>query len=370
MDYEIDAFLDEPDPWRMDPDAIRVRKFAAIRQAFVHHYANCGVYRNFCDARGFNPDMLDSYGDLARIPLISTRAFKEGLSLLSVPQHEIVKVLHSSGTSGNRSRVPRDGITLTRFMKSLKQTILNVQGGSGYVAMLGPSPDELGDLAFANWARAGCELAEDHEFFLKNLSFDPAYCVERVNATKIRPVQIGGAPMLILTLADFILKSGNRITTLTAESRITSGGGFKTLTGELVPRDEYDRRLVAAFGVDRSNIRDVYSMTEINGMISECARGVLHVPPWMHLSVRNPANLDEEIVPGAEGMPGFLDPCAHSYPGFVIADDIVRVAVAEGDRCACGRVGPCLDRSVRRAEGAEARGCGRHIEELRAGAAV
>ncbi len=365
MEWEVDALLNHPDPWHMDPGEVMDRKLAAIRQALAHHYANCPVYKGFCDRKKIGPESINSSEDLVKIPLVTTRAFKEGLSLTSVPDSHIVKVLHSSGTTGTKSLVPRDRLTMDRFIASLKKAIIHVQGESAYVAMMGPSPDELGDLAFSNWARVGSELAQDHEFFLKNLSFDPAYAVKKINATPLRPVQIGGAPILIMALADYILKSGDRITTLTEESRITSGGGFKTLKGDVVTREQYDEKLMAAFGVSRDRIRDVYAMTEINGIISECPENLKHVPPWIHLTVRNPADLMEEVPIGTEGMPAFLDPCAHSYPGFLVADDIVRMVVAEGERCKCGRIGPCIDPVIRRAEGAESRGCGRHIEELR-----
>lgn len=232
--------------------------------------------------------------------------------------------------------------------------------------MLGPSPEELGDLAIANFAAVGCELAKDHEYFLKDYDFEPEEIIEKVNATPYRPVQLGGAPMLVLDLADYILETGERITTLTADSRITSGGGFKSLGGDVITREEYDQKVIEAFGVEASNIRDAYSMTELNGMISECSENLKHVPPWFHLTVRRPEEPNVEVELGEEGIPGFLDPCAQSYPGFVLADDIVKVVVADGERCRCGRLGPCLDLSVRRAEGAEAKGCGRQIEQLRA----
>ncbi len=368
MEWEVDVLLNNPDPWHMDAKEIRSRKFAAVKQAFVHHYNYCPIYSNYCNGRKFSPADLNEYDDMVGIPLFSTRAFKEGLSLTSVPHDQIVNMFHSSGTSGSQSRVPRDEITMERFKKSLKQAILKVQGESAYVALMGPSPDELGDLAFANWAKIACELVQEAEFFFKKLSFDPAYTVSKINATKLRPVQIGGAPVLIMALADYILKTGDRIRTLTKESRITSGGGFKTFKGEHISREKYDEKLTAAFGIPKGNIRDFYAMTEINGMMSECSENLKHIPPWLHVSVRNPARLEEEVSVGAEGMPGFLDPCAHSYPGFVIADDIVRIAVPEGEMCRCGRIGPCLDSKIRRAEGAESRGCGRHIDELRAGA--
>lgn len=368
MRWEIDDLLDHSDPFHAPAEELRARRLKAIREAFAHHHARNPLYRRLCDNRGVRPDALRAPADLLRVPLLSTRAFKEPLALLSVPEPEVVRVHVSSGTSGVQSKVPRDELTLERFSRSLRSAILHVQGRSGYIALLGPSPEELGDLAFANWAAVGCELAQDHEYMLRNYDFDPAAIVRKCNATPHRPVQIGGSPMLILELASHILETGDRITTLTAESRITSGGGFKALGGEAVARDDYNARVREAFGVSTRNIRDAYAMAELNAAVAECEHGCKHVPPWLQLTVRDPANPDREVGLEQEGLAGFLDPCAHSYPGFILADDIVRQVVRDDQLCACGRVGPCLHHQVRRAEGAEARGCGRHIEELRASA--
>jgi long-chain-fatty-acid---luciferin-component ligase len=366
MHWEIDRLLDHPDPWHLPVEEAAQRRFVAVTEALAHHHQHSPTYRRFCEVRDFRPEQVRRREDLVRIPLLSTRAFKEKLSLLSVPAEQIVKTHHSSGTSGTRSLVPRDQVTLDRFIRSLERCILHLQGDSGYLAMLGPSPEELGSLSFANWSAVGCRLSAAHDFFLRNMKFDPAEVVAKANATTQRPVQIGGAPVLVVALARYILASGQRITTLTADSRITTGGGFKTHKGETIVREEYDQLVTSAFGVPRHNIRDIYAMSEINGFLGECSEGNMHVPPWMHFSVRNPQRLEEEVALGEEGLPAFLDASAHSYPGFVVADDIVRMVIGENDRCACGRIGPCIDRHVRRAEGAEWRGCGRQVDELRA----
>jgi long-chain-fatty-acid---luciferin-component ligase len=361
----IDDFLAIENPWALDENEMKDFQFRSIREAFENHYANNKLYRGFCDRKGFTPENLKSYEDLIKIPVLSTRIFKEGFKLLSVDEGDVVQTHTSSGSSGSQSRVPRDRITLDRFTISMHKSILYTAGSYGYLAMLGPSPDELGDLSLANYAQVGCDMAEDYEFFLKDYDFDPEYIIEKCNATPHRPVRIGGGPMLILDLADWIMETGDKITSLTPDSMITSGGGFKDMMGVAMDRDEYDEKVSEAFGVPKRNIRDAYGMSELNAIMLECSEQVKHVPPWIHMSIRNPANLDEEVAPGEEGLPAFLDPLANSYPGFVIADDIVRSVVGHDEVCGCGLRGPGLFKVVRRAEGAEEKGCGRHVDELR-----
>ena len=361
----IDDFLAVENPWNLAGEEIKDFQLRSIKEAFDFHYANNKLYRGYCDRKGITPENIKSFEELVRVPVLSTRIFKEGFKLLSVDEGDVVQMHTSSGSSGTQSRVPRDKITLDRFAISMHKSIRYTAGTYGYLAMLGPSPEELGDLALANYAQIGCDMARDYEFFLKDYDFEPEYIIEKCNATPHRPVRIGGGPMLILDLADWMMETGDRITTLTPDSLITSGGGFKDMMGVAMDRDEYDAKVSEAFGLPKSNIRDAYGMSELNAIMLECEKQVKHIPPWIHLSIRNPANLDEEVAPGEEGLPAFLDPLAHSYPGFVIADDIVRMEVGPHETCGCGLHGPGLYKVIRRAEGAEEKGCGRHVDELR-----
>ena len=362
----IDRFLAFDDPWSLPESERKDLLTGAVIEAVEHHYKNNPVWRRLCEAKNFKPSDINGYDDLNRIPVISTRAFKGGFDLLSVPPEDIVKTHLSSGTSGNRSRVPRDRITLDRQSRSLWNTIRKFRvSRSGYYGMMAPSPEELGDLAIANYSKTACAMVDNYDFFLKlDGGFRPEKVVERLNSVTERPVDIGGAPMLILALAEYVLKTGQRITSFTEETGVTSGGGFKTPRGEVLDRETYNRILMQAFGVKEENIRDVYSMSELNGAMMECEHHRKHVPPYFYVSIRNPANPEEEVPFGEEGLPVFLDPLAHSYPGFIIADDIVTMETGPFDECSCGRPGATLSTAIRRAEGAEEKGCGRHVAEL------
>jgi len=362
----IDQFLGIDDPWKLSETERKDFLVGSIIESVEHHYKNNAVWRRLCEAKNFRPADINSYDDLNRIPVISTRAFKGGFNLLSVPKEDIVKVHMSSGTSGSRSMVPRDQITLDRNRISIMKTNAKFKASEqGYLAMMSPSPDEISDLTIANYAKISLEDFKSYDFFLKlDGGFSPAQVVERMNNVSDRPVHIGGAPALILALADYVMKTGNKIITMDENSAVTSGGGFKNATGQVVDRETYNRIVTDAFGVKTENIRDTYSMSELNGVFNECAHHHKHIPPYFYISIRNPANLDEELPLGEEGLPAFIDPLAHSYPGFIIADDIVSLKYGPFDECACGVVGPTLTSKVRRAEDAEEKGCGRHVAEL------
>jgi len=86
----------------------------------------------------------------------------------------------------------------------------------------------------------------------------------------------------------------------------------------------------------------------------QCPEGhYLHTPYTYY----KPFVLDKTLAPveyGEWGRLAFLDALANSYPGFIITGDEVRMH----ERCpVCDRPGPVLEPEVKRAKGAEIRGC-------------
>jgi hypothetical protein len=69
--------------------------------------------------------------------------------------------------------------------------------------------------------------------------------------------------------------------------------------------------------------------------------------------------LDEALMGSVgtqgDGLLGFLDPFAMSYPGFVITGDVARLRRGS---CPCGLAGWFIDREIQRAPGREVKGCG------------
>jgi long-chain-fatty-acid---luciferin-component ligase len=93
-------------------------------------------------------------------------------------------------------------------------------------------------------------------------------------------------------------------------------------------------------------------MVELNTVLFECDRHRLHIPPWLHVSARDPGTLDA-LPSGQTGVLAWLDPTAASYPAFLLSDDF---GVVNDSACACGRSGESVA-IVRRVRKVEARGC-------------
>ncbi|MFO8132794.1 MAG: hypothetical protein R6U10_02500 [Thermoplasmatota archaeon] len=118
-----------------EADDMRLR---AIRHAFRHHYDNNAFYRSFCRDREITPDDVTELDDLASIPLIPDKFFKNyppgedfarwiaTLYTGELPEVTVAKrnpsyddvvtalndagmhIAYSSGTSGRHTFIPRD----------------------------------------------------------------------------------------------------------------------------------------------------------------------------------------------------------------------------------------------------------------------
>ena len=162
---------------------------------------------------------------------------------------------------------------------------------------------------------------------------------------------MSGPPYMFRELAEYVIKNHGSIP-LKKGSFIMTGGGWKTFTGEMIPQESLAAMIQEAFNVPPEVVVDGYSMSEINGVAPRCKAGRYHLPPLFEPMVFDD-DLKLKTGKNLEGIFGFLDPFAISYPGFLISGDIVQIA--EGS-CACGSAGPCFTK-IGRATRKEIKGC-------------
>lgn len=175
-----------------------------------------------------------------------------------------------------------------------------------------------------------------------------------------RKVFIFGVPFQLKDLCEHALRSGRDVR-LRDGSMVLFGGGWKSYTGERIPRSELMQLVHDALGIPEVRVIEGYSMTEINVMMVRCVHGRFHIPP-----IVEPVVFDEALSPlqgdDLRGTIGFLDPLATAYPGFVISGDAVRMV---DGACPCGLVGPAVT-EIGRAARREVKGCGGVMASLRA----
>lgn len=86
-----------------DEDALRRQQLEGIR-ATLRRARNSPQYRARLDAAGVSPEDVQSFADVAKLPMTSADDLREGypLPLLCVPENEVVRIHASSGTTGKR----------------------------------------------------------------------------------------------------------------------------------------------------------------------------------------------------------------------------------------------------------------------------
>lgn len=175
-----------------------------------------------------------------------------------------------------------------------------------------------------------------------------------------RKIFLFGAPFQLKDLCAQIQADGDPLA-LRPGSALLFGGGWKSFSGEAIPREALIQLIEASLGLDERRIIEGYSMTEINVMLIRCRHGRFHIPP-----IIEPVILDEALEPqsGRElrGIFGFLDPLATAYPGFLITGDLVHY---QDGPCPCGLHGPAI-LSISRAANREIKGCGGVMASVRA----
>ncbi len=142
---------------------------------------------------------------------------------------------------------------------------------------------------------------------------------------------------------------------------VLTGGGWKIHEHKRMPVEEFREMVKDTLGINDEHCLDLYGMVEGNGWMIHCPEGhYLHVPHTYY----HPLILDNEYKPvgyGEWGRFAFLDGSTHSYPGFIISGDRVRLL----EHCPkCGRPGPVLEPEVERDAGQEMRGCAEEVRKM------
>jgi long-chain-fatty-acid---luciferin-component ligase len=364
MEWEIDGLLSHPEPFRMPEGQAREAKLKVLRQMFEHHYKNCPEYRKYCELYNLKPDDIKTPADLVKIQPIPSDAFRSsGTLITSVPERDIVMVATtSSTTSKTPCRYPLDAATLRRTSQTGVHFLRDVGLKDGFVCMLTPSPGESDTglvRGMSHVLKEGLKFGDRIMYAVKGGRVETEAVLDVITTTKHRPVHLYGPPFVYMHIVEHIEKHGLDVR-LDKESRLITTGGWKTVAGE-VTRSELNERVAKAFHIKEDQIRDGLGLTDIYTMIMECGHHNKHVPPWIHVSVRDPADMSAEVDEGEEGMLVLMSGFVSSYPAIVATGDMG--AVWNGKKCECGRHGQIVEHKGRGSK-LGARGCAIRLEQF------
>jgi hypothetical protein len=184
--------------------------------------------------------------------------------------------------------------------------------------------------------------------------------LEKLDETN-EQVYLIGPPFQIYSIMLKLQEMGKQLSLGNEDSVLITGGGWKIFESRKISEADFGLLSEETLGISAERYFDVYGMSEMNGIAVSCKGRYKHLHPWIHPLVLD----DHEGVIGYDqwGRFAFLDPAAHSYPGFIITGDRVKLL----ENCpGCGKAEPVLATEITRMAGAEAKGCANLMRGLMA----
>ncbi len=407
-------------------EAMDTMRFKAIKESLRHHYENSRFYHQLCKEYKFSPNDVRGEDDVKKIPMLPDTFFKEypkespkevyhwlkKISTVDIGSYDYRGkdlqgflrwaekrldglVNHSSGTTGQYSFMFRDKITFQRFYYAAVKTLLTIPptlDDTPHYVYPG-SPNTF--LTIGKWLGEGAKVfPPEQRHFLTNreLSMTIARLMstgyaknfkEKLMLRGLKKAMMKGEMKLLHLLQELDKKNEQTIVISppfqlyslmikmkdqgisldlgAQDSVVFTGGGWKIFENRKVPLSEFAALVEETLGIPSSSYVDVYGMSEMNGLGISCAGGYKHIHPWIQ-----PFVLDDNegfLGFGEWGRFAFLDPIAHSYPGYIITGDRVKLL----KRCPiCDKPGLVLDSDISRMQGAEGKGCANLMRGLMA----
>lgn len=342
--------MSQPGVYTMPQQERETALLASLTELTRMHQRRCPPYARLLDALGVPPDLR--YELVEELHWLPVRLFKQH-ALKSVEDHEVFRVLTSSGTTGEPSRIYLDRQTAAAQAEALTRTLREILGRRRLPMLIVDSRavlDRRQDLSARGAAVLGMmSHGRDHTFLL---DADDKADLPAVRAFLHRhgegPFLIFGATYMVWT----------RLAEIARQERLdlSSGilmhtGGWKKLADQAVSDADFKRGL-AETGLRQ--VHNYYGMTEAIGAVFVEGSKVpgLYCPDFADVIVRDPADWS----PAPVGVPGVIEVVSElprSYPGHVLLTEDIGVIHGIDDGDWPGKRFSVLGRLPR----AEARGC-------------
>lgn len=336
----------------LNDSRVKQQKIHDLNALTLHHIKNCSEYRSILEAR--NPKL--NIKSLEDLPYIPARLFKH-LDLLSIPESQIFKVMTSSGTSGNVSKIYLDKLTAQNQTKALSYTMKSLMNKARLPMIIVDTDTIVNNRQRFNARAAGIfgfsMFGRDHFYCLDqdmNLKYDELqYFINKHSKTGIF---IFGFTFIIWQNFLNQLRKRSIVFDFGPNSILLHGGGWKKLADLNISNQLFKENIKAYTGIEE--IKNYYGMIEQTGSIYlECEEGFFHTTKFSDVIVRDPIMNFEPTL--EDGVIQVVSTLPHSYPGHsILTEDVGRI-VGENS-CRCGQDGKYFVVYGRMA-GAEMKGC-------------
>jgi len=337
-------------PFTLDQAAREARLLPALINLTDDHRARSVAYDRILGATGFGPGFHAER--IADLPWLPVRLFKQ-LELKSIPDSEVFRVLTSSGTTGDVSRIFLDRPAAAAQTKALAETLQTVLGPDR-LPMLIVDTRAVFEARSSFSARGAGVLGmmtfgRDHAWVLDAAGRpDPAVVRDFLARRGDAPFLVFGFTFMVWTyLYELARDEGLDL----SNGILIHSGGWKKLIDRAVDNREF-RRAFSDVGLTR--IHNFYGMVEQIGVVYlEGVEGdALYCPDFADVIVRDPETWEPQ-PPGKPGLIEVISTLPESYPGHLLLTEDLGVVHGIDDGTWPGKRFSILGRLPR----AEARGC-------------
>jgi phenylacetate-coenzyme A ligase PaaK-like adenylate-forming protein len=308
-----------------------------IKKLTKFHYKNSKEYKNIIDFLNFDLKEIN----LAKLPFLPAGLFKKH-KLVSVPQNKIIKVLHSSGTSGNlNSKIYLDKDNAYLQMKVLTKIFSSTIGEERLPMLIidkNQNKVENGEMLSAKSAAInGFSLfGKEHTFLLDadgNINYKILNQFLERNSNKSFLI-FGFTSLVYENLFEKL--NLNSIFNNFENGILIHGGGWKKMENKKVRNKDFKNLLKEKISLKK--IYNYYGLVEQTGSIFfECKKcSCFRTSVFSELLIR-----DKDFNIAKKGEKGFIQLLSllpRSYPGHnILTEDIGEII--QDNSCECEKFG-------------------------------
>lgn len=351
---ELREEMFEIKPYQLNKDEKKSRYKDILKELTCLHYDKCEEYKRFINKIGFK---IDEPHELEEYPFLPVRVFKE-LDLKSVPMEDVVKIMTSSGTTGqNVSKIYLDKVTSSGQTTALVKIVADMLGGKRFPMLVIDTASVIKDRKMFSARGAGIigfsTFGRDMTYALDDdMNMDFEVVEDFLKKHEGKQILLFGFTYIIWQHFYKALKESDKKIDL-SNAILLHGGGFKKLEAEAIDNETYKQKLKEVCGISR--VCNYYGMVEQTGSIfMECECGHIHASNYSDIIIRNPKDFTV-CKNGEVGLIQLVSVLPKSYPGHSILSEDLGCITGEDD-CPCGRKGKTF-RILGRIKKAEVRGC-------------
>lgn len=340
-------------PYHLTKQEKQEKLLKNLAELTEYHMENCAPYRAMIEKSGgfHQPSSLEE------IPYLPVQLFKL-MELKSVQSEKVVKVLTSSGTTGQQvSKIYLDKETAMTQTKVLVNVMKPVLGAKRMPMIILDTKSVLKDRRSFSARGAGIlgfsTFGRKHFYALNDdMSIDWQGIEQFLEEHKGSSILLFGFTFMVWKhVYQAAVKSGRTLDF--GGSILIHGGGWKKLQDEAVSTDTFKEELHRQLGI--RHVHNYYGMVEqVGSIFVECAYGHLHTPSYADILILDPITF-QPLPQGQQGLIQVMSEVPKSYPGHSLLTEDLGTILGEDD-CLCGWKGKYFSVSGRIPK-AELRGC-------------